>query len=562
MRGYSGRVQGRRSFGSVAVIGLLITFVGLGTIGILDATGIVRFPWQHRKIEPVAPGMVRVWVPARKIPAFARVTEEYLVDDKTGFGKYQDVPESKVPQDVIRSVDEILHRVMAHDTAPGFVFTERDFLPKGTLPGLVAGIPPGKRALTLDAGKLRGIDLLQIGDHFDLLAAVPVDRLLSTGDRDQAWRPGNPLPSNTKSSSGNTKQTETHMLARDAVIITPLATRARPVTSQSLMQGTTVRTVPVQEVVVAVNREDAAGVTEAVEMGVEIITIARSGQPNAEDSVAAPAGMVAVPVATRWILAYSEIVHDDLFDVRTRDLRYVRLSTEEARARGIVTDANELLGRVVARDRGAGQFILRADLLPPGTSPGLTAGVPPGKRSFAITADKLAGARGLQHGDHFDLLVGIPLGGDKNLAGGLGSLTTPSLDLAALRLEKQAEIRVVAQDAVVVSPVLTPKFAPAAASMTASKDVADSLEKSSEEIVIAVAVDEVDRLAEAITLGLKLTAVSRSGVARSNVAPSDQPATTEKPLADWRPLANVRMIETLNGKKRQTYMYSAPPQAE
>ena len=169
--------------------------------------------------------------------------------------------------------------------------------------------------------------------------------------------------------------------------------------------------------------------------------------------MAAPAGMAAVPVATRWILAYSEIVHDDLFDVRTRDQRFIRLPTEEVRARGIVTDADELLGRVVARDRGAGQFILRTDLLPPGTSPGLTAGVPPGKRAFAIAADKLAGARGLQHGDHFDLLVGIPLGLDKNLAGsGLGWLPASSPDAAALHLEKQAEIRVVAQDAVVVSP--------------------------------------------------------------------------------------------------------------
>ena len=210
---------------------------------------------------------------------------------------------------------------------------------------------------------------------------------------------------------------------------------------------------PVQEVVAAFNREDTAGVTEAVEMGVEILTIARSGQPNSEDSVTAPAGMTAVPVATRWILAYSEIVHDDLFDVRTRDLRYIRLPTEEVRSRGIVTDADELLGRVVARDRGAGQFILRTDLLPLGTSPGLTAGVPPGKRAFAIAADKLAGARGLQHGDHFDLLVGIPLGLDKNLASGLGWLPTSSPDGAALHLEKQAEIRVVAQDAVVVSPV-------------------------------------------------------------------------------------------------------------
>ena len=187
--------------------------------------------------------------------------------------------------------------------------------------------------------------------------------------------------------------------------------------------------------------------------------------------------------------------------------------------------------------------------------------MPPGKRAFAIAADKLAGARGLQHGDHFDLLVGIPLGLDKNLASGSGWLPASSPG-AALHLEKQAEIRVVAQDAVVVSPVFTPKFAPAAASMTASKDMADSMEKSAEEIVIAVAADEVDRLAEALTVGLKLTAVSRSGIVRPNLAPSEQPTTAEKPLTDLRPLANVRMIETLNGKKRQTFMYSAPAQAE
>ena len=67
------------------------------------------------------------------------------------------------------------------------------------------------------------------------------------------------------------------MLARDAVIVTPLTTRMRPIRPASLMQGTSTRTIPVQEIVLAVNREDAAGVTEAVDMGLEIIATARSG---------------------------------------------------------------------------------------------------------------------------------------------------------------------------------------------------------------------------------------------------------------------------------------------
>ena len=46
--------------------------------------------------------------------------------------------------------------------------------------------------------------------------------------------------------------------------------------------------------------------------------------------------------------------------------------------------------------------------------PGLTAGVPPGKRAFAIGVDQLAGARGLLHGDHFDLLAGVPVDMEKS----------------------------------------------------------------------------------------------------------------------------------------------------
>ena len=65
---------------------------------------------------------------------------------------------------------------MAKSKPAGEPFIEADFLPKGTLPGVVAGIPPGKRALTLEAGKLKGVDKLQAGDHLDILAAVPVAR--------------------------------------------------------------------------------------------------------------------------------------------------------------------------------------------------------------------------------------------------------------------------------------------------------------------------------------------------------------------------------------------------
>ena len=374
------------------MIGLLLVLVGAGTIGVLQASGWVRFPWQHRGIEPIAPGMVRLPTAARNIPAFARVSDADLIDATTGIWTYAVIPESQCPKQALRTLPDIRRRVTAKEKPAGFIFTEDDFLPKGTLPGVAAGVPSNKRAMTLEASKLKGIDLLQTGDHLDLLAAVPVDRLMSTGDRDQAWRAGSPLLSNATGAGSKSKQTETRMLARDAVIVAPLTTRMRPISSSSLMQGSSTRTVPVQEVVLAINREDAAGVSEAVDMGLEIVATARSSRPDSEDSVTVPPGTVAVPVATRLISAYSEIVRDDLFDVRTRDQRFVYLPVDEVRSRRIVTQASELLGRVVARDRTAGEFMSRDDLLPPGTPPGLTAGVPVGKRAFAIGADQLAGS--------------------------------------------------------------------------------------------------------------------------------------------------------------------------
>ena len=128
--------------------------------------------------------------------------------------------------------------------------------------------------------------------------------------------------------------------------------------------------------------------------------------------------------------------------------------------------------------------------------------------------------------------------------------------LGRLPLGETGGDRVVAQDAVVVSPVATPKFAPAAAGMTASKDVTDSIEKSTSEIIIAVSADEVDRLAEALTLGLKLTAVGRSGASRVTEPAGSQPPAPEKTVRDLKPLGNVHMIETYHGNKRKVLLYA------
>ena len=55
------------------------------------------------------------------------------------------------------NVSDVIGRVLEHEKTPGYVFTEADFLPKGTREGIVAGIPAGKRAIRLSADRVDGL---------------------------------------------------------------------------------------------------------------------------------------------------------------------------------------------------------------------------------------------------------------------------------------------------------------------------------------------------------------------------------------------------------------------
>ena len=76
------------------------------------------------------------------------------------------------------------------------------------------------------------------------------------------------------------KRARVRSLAQDAVLVTAVIKRDKPTTSRSLQNGTSVRMVPVQEVVVAVDPEEVAPITEAMATEVTVYCVARSGQPE------------------------------------------------------------------------------------------------------------------------------------------------------------------------------------------------------------------------------------------------------------------------------------------
>ncbi|MBV9125611.1 MAG: hypothetical protein JO112_19855 [Planctomycetes bacterium] len=224
--------------------------------------------------------MVPVPVSAKMIPAYTQVTRDYLLNPKTGILQVIYVPpqEVKLNKDLVTTTDKIFGRVVNHDKPAGYAFTESDFLPPGTLPGVVAGIPPGKRAVVVDADKIKGIQALKAGNHFDLLGSLPLD------DRKNPTANLMLMPG---VATWPQKRALEKVLVENGVIVEPMTTRQVPVGTVT-RPGYPTPTKAVQEVVLAVDPKEMAPLTEALDLNASITCVARSGRPDDPASVATP----------------------------------------------------------------------------------------------------------------------------------------------------------------------------------------------------------------------------------------------------------------------------------
>ncbi len=223
-------------------------------------------------------GRVRVFVSGRSIAAYNKIVRDDLWNPTKNTWAYSDLDESLVESSgVIVNVQDIVGRVLAHDKSPGYVFTEKDFLPEGTRPGLSAGVPAGKRALRIEVDKVHGIVGLQPGDRFDMVAAISLD---GKPTAQPAFSGLYSAVMGRQAELDNYRRAKVKVLVQNGIVVTPLQTRQVPTTSSSLTQGTRVRTIPVQEMVVALAPEEVAPFMEALSIEAEITCLARSGRPD------------------------------------------------------------------------------------------------------------------------------------------------------------------------------------------------------------------------------------------------------------------------------------------
>jgi Flp pilus assembly protein CpaB len=257
----------------VALTCLLVPIAAMGGVGTLWALGQIDLPFLHRG-EQIPPGAVAVIRSAGHIAAYTKLTRDHIWDAAKGRFSVFYMPKEQITSEMITDYHQIVGRVLRHEKPAGYVFTEKDFMPKGTRSGLVGGIPSGKRSLTLEATKINGIFGLNPGDHVDLFASIPVE--LPKGG---SGRFGNALQAQAQIASME-KRARVRSLAQDAVLVTAVIKRDKPTTSRSLQNGTSVKMIPVQEVVIAVDPEEVAPITEAMATEVTIMCVARSGQPD------------------------------------------------------------------------------------------------------------------------------------------------------------------------------------------------------------------------------------------------------------------------------------------
>jgi len=261
---------------------MVVVVAGLALAG-LWAAGAINL---ERLFGPSHEGMIAVPAPTREIPAYAKVTREFLLNEQGGLSVMYLPPDAVSPQ-MYTQLGDILGRVMKRAKPPGYVFTEADFLPKGSRAGLVAAVPPGKRAIRIEADQVKGLYGLNIGDRFDLVGTIPIEAK-PTGKGLKIGGAYQEVLALQAELTNWMKQATVRVLVQNGHLIEPLTTRVVPIYAASLTQGSVTRQKPIQEYVIAVDPQEVALLTQAIAVKAQINAVPRSGQPGDSDESRTP----------------------------------------------------------------------------------------------------------------------------------------------------------------------------------------------------------------------------------------------------------------------------------
>jgi len=253
------------------LVSAIAAVVLLAVLGVIDLSRL-------RSNEPSTAGLIAVPTAAVQIPAHTRIRRDHLWDRANARISVVYLPPRAVTKEMLLNITQIIGRVLDSEKEPGYVFTDADFLPRGTREGLVAGIPAGKRAIRVSADRVDGLYGLNAGDRFDIVATMPIDAADGGRSLNFSGPYSGEIALETQLSNWE-KQATVRVIVQNAVIVEPMLARAVPVTTTSA-QAAAARARAVQEAVIAVSPTEVALLTEAMAVDARLSSIPRSGRPE------------------------------------------------------------------------------------------------------------------------------------------------------------------------------------------------------------------------------------------------------------------------------------------
>ncbi|MEM9365531.1 MAG: hypothetical protein AAGD07_06005 [Planctomycetota bacterium] len=438
---------------------------------------------------------------AVNVRAFEKLAKDHFINRNTRQLNIAWASESLADSGAVsRDMTGLIGRVMNRDVQAGQIVSEYDLLEKGTRPGLVAGIPVGKFALSIPASGIPGLDQLRSGDRFDLLVALPLRASADTvSNSEPAALFGGIKPPSLRVGQLS-RQHGVKNLVTNAQLVQLYRGASRStsgpsgltVTPNSRAKSSSTLAVYAE---IAIDGEEVGPLTEAISLGTKLTCVIRSGKPDeASEEAFSTDGLVAVITTAKSVTAFSALTEENLVDEATGQLHFYYFPPEKV-SENWITDATELYGRVIARSVRRGAVLTENDLLPAGTRPGISAGLKSGMAAMSIDKAKVQGFEKLSLGDAFSILTKVP---------GNVAAAAPTINWATLqggRLSEEDDriaamvrtgIREVVRDAIYLS------------------------DSSAKDVVIGVPEVDVAKLAQLLRDQVEVFAVARSSQANGN----------------------------------------------
>ncbi|QDU27038.1 hypothetical protein ETAA8_21220 [Anatilimnocola aggregata] len=284
-------------------------------------------------------------------------------------------------------------------------------------------------------------------------------------------------------------------------------------------------------------------------------TLWAAGVPLQFWAVAKPP-RIQIPVNARPVAAYAVVTREDLIDTQKRAIASIELRPEQivgigakftddkgepaesavkevledngqftlvvasgqkvplGRVRelgGALMSVNDIIGRVVGKDKNPGLAFNESSFLPKGTRPGLAGATPPGMQSITLESSKITGLHGLKLGDTIDLIASIP----HEFLGEFDPTHRQRRGVVYVNKGKGTDDssqpfaeRTIAQGALIISPVRIRQKPSTTSSLTQGQKVQNI---PVEEVVLALMPADLSHVKKAIDKGLNVIAVAQSG---------------------------------------------------